>query len=192
MRHEIRFAGFGGQGIIKAALLTAMAAGLKDDIEVAQTQSYGPEARGGACKSDVVISDAEIDYVKAMDIDYFLVMSQPAMDRYSPDLNFAKVGVIADDTFVKRIPPQVLKVYHIDATARSEKDFGKALYANIIMLGAFAAITRLIPLADLDKILEGNVPPRTLDTNRQALRLGYALAKRHYALGAEDTRIARR
>ena len=66
MRNEIRFAGFGGQGVIKAALLTAMAAGLNDDIEVVQTQSYGPEARGGACKSDVLISDGEINYVKAL------------------------------------------------------------------------------------------------------------------------------
>lgn len=177
MRKEVRFAGFGGQGVIKAALLTAMAAGLKSDIEVAQTQSYGPEARGGACKSDVVISDAEIDYVKALDIDYFLVMSQPAMDRYAPEMDFRKVVVIADETLVKKFPAEAGRVHRIEATARAEKDFGRALYANIIMLGALAAISKLTAVENLDKILEGNVPPNTLDTNRQALRLGYELGE---------------
>jgi 2-oxoglutarate ferredoxin oxidoreductase subunit gamma len=177
MRNEVRFAGFGGQGVIKAALLTAMATGLNDAIEVAQTQSYGPEARGGACKSDVVISDAEIDYVKALDIDYFLVMSQPAMDRFAPELNLAKVVVIADSTLVEKIPGEVEKVHRIEATARAEKDFGRALYANIIMLGALSAVSKLMAIEDLDKILEGNVPPKTLDTNRKALRLGYELGE---------------
>ncbi len=177
MRSEVRFAGFGGQGVIKAALLTAMAAGLSDDIEVAQTQSYGPEARGGACKSDVVISDGEIDYVKALDIDYFLVMSQPAMDRYLPELDLSKVVVIADSTLVKKVPSEVRKFYGIEATARAEQDFGKALYANIIMLGALAAVTKLMTLEDLSQILDGNVPPKTLETNRKALRLGYELGE---------------
>ncbi|RPJ17586.1 MAG: 2-oxoacid:ferredoxin oxidoreductase subunit gamma, partial [Deltaproteobacteria bacterium] len=64
MRNEVIFAGFGGQGVVKAALLLSYAAGLYEDKEVAQTQSYGPEARGGACRSEVVISDMEIDYIK--------------------------------------------------------------------------------------------------------------------------------
>ena len=64
MRNEVMFAGFGGQGVVKAALLLSLAAGLHEDKEVAQTQSYGPEARGGACRSEVVISDKEIDYIK--------------------------------------------------------------------------------------------------------------------------------
>ncbi len=177
MRSEVRFAGFGGQGVIKAALLTAMAAGLNDEIEVAQTQSYGPEARGGACKSDVVINDGEIDYVKALDIDCFLVMSQPAMDRYVPELDLSKVVIIADGTLVKSAPKQAHKVYFVEATARAEQDFGKALFANIIMLGALAAISKVVELKDLSVILDGNVPPKTLETNRQALQLGYELGK---------------
>ena len=177
MRSEVRFAGFGGQGVIKAALLTAMAAGLNDDIEVAQTQSYGPEARGGACKSDVVISDVEIDYVKALNIDYFLVMSQPAMDRYLRELDLNKVVVIADGTLVQEVPSEVRKIYRIDATLRAEQDFGRALYANIIMLGALASITKLMTIEDLNKTLDGNVPPKTLETNRKALRLGYELGE---------------
>ncbi|MCF8041300.1 MAG: 2-oxoacid:acceptor oxidoreductase family protein [Desulfarculaceae bacterium] len=177
MRSEVRFAGFGGQGVIKAALLTAMAAGLNDDIEVAQTQSYGPEARGGACKSDVVISNAEIDYVKALDIGHFLVMSQPAMDRYAPELDLGKVAIIADGTLVKTAPDGAGKVYFVDATARAEQDFGKVLFANIIMLGALAAISKVVDMEDLNTILEGNVPPKTLETNRKALRLGYELGQ---------------
>ena len=183
MRKEIRFAGFGGQGVIKAALLTTIAAGLNEGIEVAQTQSYGPEARGGACKSDVVISDQAIDYVKALNIDYFLVMSQPAMNRYAPELDLTKVVVIADGTLVKSLPAAATRVYLIDATARAEQDFGKALYANIIMIGALAAVSGLITVADLDHILDGNVPPKTLGVNRKALRLGYELGQA--ALGGQ-------
>lgn len=177
MRSEVRFAGFGGQGVIKAALLTAMAAGLNEEIEVAQTQSYGPEARGGACKSDVVISNGEIDYVKALDIGHFLVMSQPAMDRYAPELDLGKVVIIADGTLVKSAPAGAGKVYFVEATARAEQDFGRALFANIIMLGALAAISKVVSLEDLNTILEGNVPPKTLDTNRKALRLGHELGE---------------
>lgn len=177
MRREVRFAGFGGQGVIKAALLTAMAAGLNDDIEVAQTQSYGPEARGGACKSDVVINDGEIDYVKALDIDHFLVMSQPAMDRYASELDLSKAVIIADGTLVKSAPKEAGKVYYVEATARAERDFGKALFANIIMLGALAAISKVVEVEDLSTILDGNVPPKTLETNRKALRLGYELGE---------------
>ena len=103
MRNEVIFAGFGGQGVVKAALLLSLAAGLHEDKEVAQTQSYGPEARGGACRSEVVISDKEIDYIKTMNIDTFVVMSQPALDKYFEKLDPDKTVVIADTTAIFRI-----------------------------------------------------------------------------------------
>ena len=175
MRREVRIAGFGGQGVIKAALLVALAAGLGEDKEVAQTQSYGPEARGGACRSDVVISDTVIEYIKPINLDMFVVMSQPAMDKYGAELDLGRVTIIADATLVTDVPAGAKNICRITATAEAERAFGSALYANIIILGAVAAVSDLVGLHALENALEGNVPPKTLETNRAALKLGYEM-----------------
>lgn len=172
MRQEVRFAGFGGQGVVKAAILLTQAAGIFEDRQVAQTQSYGPEARGGACRSEVVISDEPIDYIKPVKIDYFVVMSQPALERYAPDLDPQRSVVLADSTLVGEIPFMLQQLHRLPATALAEQELGKALFANIIMLGALSAVSGLVSLEALDRCLEGNVPPQTLEANRRALRLG--------------------
>jgi 2-oxoglutarate ferredoxin oxidoreductase subunit gamma len=173
MRREVIFAGFGGQGVVKAALLLAQAAGLHENKEVAQTQSYGPEARGGACRSEVVISDEEIDYIKALSIDSFVVMSQPALDKYIEKVDPDKTCVIADTTLIDKIPPQLKKVFPVEATRIAEEKLGHSLFANIVMLGALAAITGVVTLSALENTLDGNVPDKTLDKNRTALNKGY-------------------
>ena len=173
MRTEVMFAGFGGQGVIKAALLLSQAAGLHEKKEVAQTQSYGPEARGGACRSEVVISDQEIDYIKTMSLDSFVVMSQPALDKYRDYLDPQKTIVIADTTLIKDIPPDAQKVYAVEATRIAEEKLGRALFANIIMLGVLSAVSGLVTLDALGKSLVGNVPPKTLAQNQTALQTGY-------------------
>lgn len=171
------FAGFGGQGVVKAALLVTHAAGLYEDREVVQTQSYGPEARGGACRSEVIISESAIDYVKTLDIDSFVVMSQPALDKYVDRADPEKTYVIVDSTLVEKIPERLKHVYRVDATKIAEEEFGRALFANIIMLGAFSAITGIVERASLEKSLEENVPAKTLETNRRALARGYAIGE---------------
>lgn len=173
MRRELRIAGFGGQGVIKAAVLTALAAGLNENKEVAQTQSYGPEARGGACRSDVVISDQSIDYIKPMAIDAFVVMSQPALDKYIVDIDRTKTLVIADSTLVTDIPADTANLFLVEATRLAEQELGAALYANIIMLGALAAAGDMVGLTALSEALDGAVPPKTLESNRTALELGF-------------------
>ncbi len=179
MRNEVIFAGFGGQGVVKAALLLSYAAGLYENKEVAQTQSYGPEARGGACRSEVVISDMEIDYIKTLhNVDAFVVMSQPAMDKYSGKIDRVRTVVIADSTLVQNISPDFKHVYRVAATKTAEEELGKALFANIVMLGALSALTGLVDLSSLEKSLSGNVPPKTTATNKKALALGYAIAER--------------
>ncbi len=175
MRLELRIAGFGGQGVIKMALLTAKASGLYENKEVAQTQSYGPEARGGACKSDVVVSDEPIEYIKPLKIDFFVVMSQPAMDRYSDALDPARTVLIKDQDLVTAVPPGFINIHGVSATDVSEKEFGVPLFANIVMLGAVSAITGIVRLESLNTALDGNVPPKTLETNRKALKRGFHL-----------------
>ncbi len=177
MRNEVLFAGLGGQGIIKAALLLAQAAGLYENREVAQTQSYGPEARGGACKSEVVISDAEIDYIKTRRLNALVVMSQPALDKYRRQVSPETTIVIYDPTLIGKLPPEFKLTVAVPATAIAEQEFGQALFANIIMLGALSGATGLVALDSLEKTLPGNVPPRTLKSNQAALRRGYEAAQ---------------
>ena len=152
------------------------AAGYQDDKEVAQTQSYGPEARGGASRSDVVISDQKIDYTKTISLDAFVTMSQLAFDTYKNRIVQDKTKVIADTSLVTDIPAG-MKIYKIEATRLADEEFGRTLFANIIMLGALSAITGIIALSSLEKTLEGNVPPKTLETNRKALARGFELGK---------------
>jgi len=178
MRNEITFAGFGGQGVIKAALLLATAAGLYEDREVAQTQSYGPEARGGACRSEVIISDEAIDFIKAQKIDTFVVMSQPALEKYISMADPDKTVVIADTTLIESPPPGIQRFYPVNATAVAEKEFGRSLFANIIMLGALSAITGTVALTSLEQALIGNVPDKTLDKNRAALQRGFEIGNK--------------
>jgi 2-oxoglutarate ferredoxin oxidoreductase subunit gamma len=158
MRNEVIFAGFGGQGVVKAALLLAQAAGLHENKEVAQTQSYGPEARGGACRSEVIISDEEIDYIKALKIDSFVVMSQPALDKYVEKVDPEKTIIIADTTLIGNVPRQLKKVFAVEATRIAEEELGHSLFANIA--------------------LDGNVPAKTLDKNRSALKRGYEIGSK--------------
>ncbi|MCG8563983.1 MAG: 2-oxoacid:acceptor oxidoreductase family protein [Desulfobacterales bacterium] len=173
MRREIMFAGFGGQGIVKAALLTAQAAGLFQGKKIAQSQSYGPEARGGACKSEVVISDREIAYIKTRSLDALVVMSQPALDQYAPRIQPGRTRVIHDNTLVHDLPSGLIDPVGVSATALAEEKLGRSLFANIIMLGALAGATDMVSLDALSRALDGNVPPATLETNRRALELGF-------------------
>jgi len=173
MRNEIMFAGFGGQGIVKAALLPAQADGLYEDKQVAQTQSYGPEARGGACKSEVILSHDEIAYIKTRELDALVVMSQPALDQYKERVLPNRTMVIYDNTLVETIPSDFKHTVGIGATLMAEDVFGRSLFANIIMLGALSGTTSVVTLDALSRALEGNVPPKTLETNLKALKRGF-------------------
>ena len=99
MRKDFRFGGSGGQGVISLAVLLANAFGVQNNYEVAQTQSYGPAARGGACKAELVISDERIDYVKADELDAFVSFNKQSFDKFKGDVN-ANTVVFADSTFI--------------------------------------------------------------------------------------------
>lgn len=120
MRKEVKIAGFGGQGVILMTVLLAQAAGIFEDKEIAQTQSYGPEARGGACRAEVVISDQKIDYIKTMNPDVFIAMSQPAFDKYITEIDPATAQVFVDETLVTNLPDNIKNLYKIPATKIAE------------------------------------------------------------------------
>ena len=176
MRQEIRLAGFGGQGIISLGILIASAAGKFSDQQVAQTQSYGPEARGGACKTEVVISDVEIDYIKALKPNILLVMSQPAMDKYIADIDSENTMVVIDSTLIENVPEQLKRVFRIPATQMAENDLSNRMVANIIMLGAMVKLSGILTLESCRQSLNANFPAQAFEKNMAAFDAGYKFA----------------
>jgi 2-oxoglutarate ferredoxin oxidoreductase subunit gamma len=173
MRYEIRLAGSGGQGLILAGIILAEAAGVYDGKFVCQTQSYGPEARGGASKAEVVISEAEIDYPKAIRPDVFLAMNQKSLDAYSSDLKPGGL-LLVDADLVQEIPAgRALAV----PFTRIARDLGKVMAANIVALGALAQLTGVVSFKSLSAAVLGRVPKGTEELNRQALEAGAAAAQ---------------
>jgi 2-oxoglutarate ferredoxin oxidoreductase subunit gamma len=152
--------------------ILAVAAGIHDDLEVAQTQSYGPEARGGACRSDVVISDEPIDYTKPMALDLFIALSPAAVEQYWSEVQEGRTVVLVDRTLVPCPPDHSPPVLGIEATRIAEEEFKNRVVANMIMLGAMATYTGWISLRALENALEGRVPPQSLEISRKALRRG--------------------
>lgn len=177
MRTEIRFAGFGGQGIIRSGLIVAMAACLYNDKNAVQTQSYGPESRGGSCRSEVVIADEEIDFPKVDNPDVVVVMSQEAYHKYVAD---AKKGatILVDPAMVTdRNDPPSAKVYDVPATKIAE-EMGKTIIANVVMLGALSALTDIAPPEAMKKAILRNVPKGTEELNTTAFQKGYEYGER--------------
>ena len=174
-RYEIRFGGSGGQGIIMAALVLAEAAGIYEGKYVCQTQSYGPEARGGASKAEVVISDKPIDYPKVMKPDFLLAMNQAACDAYYLDLKPDGLLVV-DATLVKQIPTS--RVIALPFTEIARKKFGKEMVANMVALGAVGYLSKRVSPRSLAKALLSKVPKRTEKMNQQALNAGLKAAQK--------------
>lgn len=172
MRTEIKLAGFGGQGIILMGVLLANAAGFYEGKEVAQTQSYGPEARGGACRAEVVISDEPIDYIKTLNPNIFVAMSQPAFDKYVDGINPETSHVFIDSDLVTQIPENIKNVHRIPATRLANEKFGNKMVANTVMLGAIVSATGIISVETIKATLAGQLPAKIQEINFKALECG--------------------
>ena len=175
MRTEIRFAGFGGQGIIRSGLILSMAACIYGDKNAVQTQSYGPESRGGSCRSEVVIADDEIDYPKVDDPDIVVLMSEEAHRKY---MGLTKKGavILVDPNMVTARENSEKNVYPVPAS-KIAKELGKAIIANVVMLGALTSITRIVTDEAMKKAVLRNVPKGTEELNVKALRKGFDYGK---------------
>jgi 2-oxoglutarate ferredoxin oxidoreductase subunit gamma len=174
-RYEIRLSGSGGQGIILMGIILAEAIGIYDGKYVAQTQSYGPEARGGSSKSEVIVSDEEIDYPKAMKPDLLLAMNQKSCDEYYPDLK-SEGMLIVDSTFVTQ--PPAGKAFQVPFTRMAREQFKREVVANIIALGALAQLSPIVSPKAMEAAVLARVPKGTEKLNRDALKAGMAAAKR--------------
>jgi len=177
MRVEIRFAGFGGQGIIKSGIITAAAACIYSGKNAVQTQSYGPESRGGACKSEVVIAEEEIDFPKVTEPDVLVVMSQHAYNEYAEKVKPNGTIILDPDMIPHEKTLKNVKVFRVPATKMAE-ELGRKIVANIVMLGAFSAVTGLVDKNALKESVKTNVPKGTEELNLKAFEKGYEYGKK--------------
>ncbi len=174
-RYEIRLSGSGGQGLILMGIVLAEAVGVYEGKYVAQTQSYGPEARGGSSKAEVIVSEEEIDYPKAMKVDLLLAMNQKSCDEFYPELKAGGL-LIVDSTFVKQVPTP--KVYQIPFTRIAREKLKREMVANIVALGALTQLTPMVSPKSMEMAVLGRVPRGTEKLNRDALKAGMSAAKR--------------
>jgi 2-oxoglutarate ferredoxin oxidoreductase subunit gamma len=169
---NIRFTGFGGQGIILSGVIYGWAA-ILDNKNAIQTQSYGSSARGGACKCDVIIQDSYIYELVPSGNDILVAFSQPAFEKYKKSL--IKNGLLFYDSDLVNIDSFEANTSSIPATDLAFKEFGQKLFANIIMLGFINAKTSLINPEAIEKSIKQYVPSKFAETNIEAFRLGMKL-----------------
>lgn len=171
-RIEVIIGGFGGQGSVLAGVILGRAAAY-DGKKVAQSRSYGAEARGGAARSEVVIADEEIDYPMVINADYLIAMSQPAFERYITKMKPNGV-VIIDEVLVKprQDLPENLRLVKVPATKIASSEFGKPVVANLIMLGVLATLTKIVSTESLIKSIKESVSKGTEEININALKKG--------------------
>ncbi len=172
-RYEIRLGGLGGQGIILAGVVIGRAAAVYAGMNAVMGQSYGPEARGGASRSEVIISDEEIDYPRTLEPDLLAVMSQAAYEKYIGDLKPGGILVIDPDLVkVDDRAKKASKIYAVPAT-RIAESLGRRIVANMVLVGALTAITKLVPKEAMENSVKASVPPGTEALNLRAFNTGY-------------------
>ena len=176
-RYEIRFSGEGGQGLVLAGKIFAEAAAIYDDLNATQSQSYGPEARGGSSRSEVIISDEEIDYPKAMHIDLLLALTQEALDRYHVDMKENSI-IIVDEDAALRLPAGPFKIYKLPIVRLAREKVGRALVANIVAIGIIAGVSQIVSDRALREAIKARVPKGTEEINMKAFEIGLEAAKR--------------
>ncbi|MFH1722048.1 MAG: 2-oxoacid:acceptor oxidoreductase family protein [Candidatus Altiarchaeota archaeon] len=171
-RTEIKIGGFGGQGIILSGYIIGKAAAIYDKKNATLTQAYGPEARGGACSANVIISDDVVDYPKLIAPDILVAMSQEAYSKFFPQLKNDGYLIVEEDLVKTGTIEGNTKFYSIPASKMAEK-IGRRIVANIIMLGFFTAVTGAVSFQAMKESILSSVPSGTLELNQKAFEAGY-------------------
>ena len=174
MIKEFRFRGSGGQGLILAGIILARAA-VEDGLNVTQTQSYGPESRGGYSRADVVIRNQDINYPEATHLDVLLSLTQEACDKYIYDLK-RKGVLICDTTQVKNISIINDNTYEVPFTEIAQKELGSEIPTNILSLSFVVRVTKIVSAESLESAIRESVRTEFIDMNIKAMKLGFKLA----------------
>ena len=169
---EIRVAGFGGQGVILSAIVLGKAASLYDNGFATMTQNFGPEARGGACSAQLILSDSPVLYPYVTRPDIMVVMSQEAYHRFAPELKPQGVLIVEEDLVrVSDLEPNS-EVYRIPAT-RIAEELGKRMVLNSVMVGFFTSVTKLLTADAVRKAVADSVPASFRELNLKAFERGF-------------------
>lgn len=175
--YEIRLSGSGGQGLILAGIILARAAVI-DKRKVTQTQSYGPESRGGYSRADVIISDGDIYFPEATNFNCLLALTQEACDKYLFDLR-DDGALIIDTTFVKNLAMAAENTYELPFTDIAQEHLGSPISTNILSLSFLVKITKIVSEKSLETSIRETVKPAFVDLNIKAMELGFDLAKNY-------------
>lgn len=173
---DIRFSGFGGQGIIKSGLLLGKAASIFDNQHATLTQSFGPEARGGACSAQVVLDKEPVLYPYIVQPEILVSMSQEAYEKFIDELVPGSTLLIDKDLVKPETIRDDVKMYAIPSTVIAE-EMGNRIFANVVMVGFLIGITGIIKPEAVKEALPGSVPERFVEVNIKAFERGYAYAK---------------
>jgi 2-oxoglutarate ferredoxin oxidoreductase subunit gamma len=174
-RYEIRLCGSGGQGLILAGVILGEAAAVYDGKNAVQTQSYGPESRGGFSSSVVIISNQDIDYPKATKVDVLLALTQEAANMYARNIKDEGILIIDNET-VRDAPVGKYRIYRLPIIDIARTQVGNVIVANIVALGAIVGLTKVVSIDAIKKALFSKIPKGTERLNLGALEAGVELA----------------
>jgi len=173
MRWEVRISGLGGQGILLAGYILGKASAIFDNKNVVQTESYGPEARGSRSKTDIIISDDDIDYPYITSNNVLIALSQDAYNYYKDHVCENGIIIVDEDLVkIEELPRKNVRIYKVPAT-RIATTIGRRIVANIVILGALCALTSIVSYSALEKAILDSVPKGSEEVNLKALREGY-------------------
>jgi 2-oxoglutarate ferredoxin oxidoreductase subunit gamma len=184
MLTEIRIGGYGGQGVILSTHILGRAAALHENGYATMTQSYGPEARGGAASAAIIVSDQPVLYPYLTRPDILVVMSQEAYTRFTPDLKEGGVLLVEEDLVRLDSVPGHLQVYGIPAT-RFAEELGKKMVLNVIMVGFLCAITKVVGREACRAAVAESVPEKFQKLNLDAFEKGYGFGEELLAKGGD-------
>ncbi len=173
---EIKIGGFGGQGVILSAIIVGKAASIFDNRHATLTQSFGPEARGGACSAQLIVSDEPVLYPYVTHPDVMVLMSQEAYTKYRPELREGGLLLLEED-LVQADAADCARIYRVPATRLAE-EMGRRMILNVVMVGFLTAISEVVSAQGARKAIESTVPARTIELNINAFETGYEYGKK--------------
>ncbi len=175
-RCRIVFSGSGGQGVITAAIIIAEAAVLHENLVAVQSQSYGPEARGGSARSDVIISDSKILFPKVIQPNVLVCLTQQAYNKFYSTIRPGGL-LLTDMRYVKTLRKADAKQVELPMYKMVMEKIGNPIVLNICMLGAIVSLLDIVKAESIMKVIETRIPEKFLALNRKALNLGMSIAK---------------
>ncbi len=175
---QIRLSGSGGQGLILAGIILAEAGNLENKY-VLQTQSYGPEARGGASRAEVIISTSPIDYLEVEEADIFLALTTEAYSKYCYNVTSGAI-IIVDESVDAKVQRARVNFFPIISTAREKLQ--REIVANIVALGVLTSLSGILERSSVEEALKKRVPPHTMELNTKAFQQGWELGKERLLL----------